>query len=175
MTDVRDTLLMLAAAELAEWRGLAARVPLVDVAAVLPVEDGPTGTDLLGEDRRPVAWSSVESEVYEGGLRVWHEDGLALLLEGRDPVDSTGEPMQAPDLGEAEALLDSVLGRVFLPGGERVFAARGLALRVNPENGLLLGVLGFAPTTVEDYRVRLRPELPPQRLLPDPASHGSAA
>lgn len=175
MTDARDTLRLLMAADLADWRGLPAGLPLAEVGAILPVEEGPIGTDVLGEDKRPVAWSAVESDVYEGGLRLWHEHGLALLLEGRDPVDPTGKPLRAPELGEPELALDTVLGRLHLPGGERVFAARGLALRVNPENGLLLGVLAFAPTTVEDYRARLRPDLPAQRLLPIPPSHGSAA
>ena len=175
MTDAMHVVRLLATADLADWRGLPPGLPLAEIGTVLRLEDGPTGRGLLGEDRRPAEWASAESDVYEGGLRVWHDDGLVVLLEGRDPVDPSGEPLRALELGDPEEVLDSVLGRLFLPGGERVFASRGLALRVNPENGLLLGVLGFAPTTVEEYRARLRPELPPQRLLPDPASHGSAA
>jgi hypothetical protein len=34
--------------------------------------------------------------------------------------------------------------------------------------------VGFAPTSASDYRSRLRPEVEPRRLLPDPAAHGSA-
>ena len=74
-------------------------------------------------------------------------------------------PLSAPELGEPEAVLDSVLARVRLPGGERVYAQRGLALRVNPENRLLLAMLGFAPTDAADYAARIRPELSKQRLL----------
>ena len=97
-----------------------------------------------------------------------------LLLEGRDPFDDAGEPLAAPDAGEPEAVLDTVLGRLRLPAGELVYASRGLALRVNPANGVLLGVLGFVPTTADAYRERLRPELPPKRLLAATLSQGSA-
>jgi len=162
---VRDALRAFAAADARAWPGMPAGLALGDVAAVLPLAEDVWGEGVLGEERRRAAWVGAESSVYEGGVRVWHESELVLVLEGRDPVDADGEPLVAPDVGRPDALLDTVLGRLVLPGGERVYAARGLALRVNPENCLLLGVLAFAPTTPEDYSARLRPELPPQRLL----------
>lgn len=162
-----------AAADVAAWQGLTAGLALADVGDVLELSDV-TGRDVLGGERREVAWVAASSEVYRGGLRVWHEAGVVVLLEGRDPFDAAGEPLAAAHLGEPETVLDTVLGRLRLPGGELVYASRGLALRVNPENGVLLGALGFAPTSSDDYRERLRPDLPPRRLLPDSASHGSA-
>jgi hypothetical protein len=162
-----------AAADVAGWQGLPDAIVLADVGGVLPLEGGATGTGFLGAERRSAGWIGAESETYEGGLLIWHDEGRVLLLEGRDPVGVDGAPLAAPDLGEPEAALDTVLGRLRLDGGELVYAARGLALRVNPENGLLLGVLGFVPASAEEYRTRLRPELPPRQLLPDPASHGS--
>lgn len=159
--------------DVAAWHGLPAGLALSDVGDVLELS-GVTGRDLLGEERRKVAWVAAPSAVYRGGLRVWHEAGVVVLLEGRDPF-AAGEPLAAPDLGAPEAVLDTVLGRLRLPGGELVYASRGLALRVNPQNGVLLGVLGFAPTSSDEYRERLRPDLPPRRLLPDPAPYGSSA
>jgi hypothetical protein len=96
---------------------------------------------------------------------VWHEGGRVLLLEGRDPIDAEGAPLAAPELGQPEATLDTTLGRLWLENGERVFPGRGLALRVNPANELLLGVIGFAPTTLSEYEQRLRPVVRPERLL----------
>lgn len=169
-----ESLQAFAAADVAAWHGLAAGLAPADVGEVLELS-AVTGRDLLGEERREVTWVAASSDVYRGGLRVWHEAGVVVLLEGRDPFDAAGEPLAAADLGEPEAVLDTVLGRLRLPGGELVYASRGLALRVNPENGVLLGALGFAPTSSDEYRRRLRPDLPPRRLLPDPAPHGSAA
>ena len=163
-----------AAVEVADWRGLPAPMSLVDARSVLRLDDGASGAGVLGSERHRAEWSSAESAIYEGGLLVWHASGSVLVLEGRDPVDDAGRPLVAPDLGEPEALLDATLGRLLLPGGERVYASRGLALRVNPENGLLLGVLGFAPVAPGEYEARLRPELPPRRLLPVPAALRSA-
>ena len=169
---MRAELRCFAAADAACWPGLPAGLALEDVAAVLPLAEDVRGEGVLGQERRPAAWVGAESSTYEGGVRVWHEGGRVLVLEGRDPVDEDGAPLAAPDLGRPEARLDTVLGPLVLPGGERVYAARGLALRVNPENGLLLGVLAFAPTTAQDYRARLRPELQPMRLLAELAVAG---
>ena len=166
MNAAHDALRWFAAAELGEWRGLPEGLSLADVGVVLPLEEGATGNGYLGEERRPARWISARSEVYRGGLRIWHVDGAVLVVEGRDPFDDAGTPLAAPDIGEPEAMLDTVLGRLTLAGGEHVHAALGLGLRVNPENGLLLGVVGFAPVPVDDYRARLRPELSPSRLLP---------
>ena len=165
MSALRDSLRAFAAADPSAWRGLPDGLELGDVAAVLGLDRELGGEGIVGAERRPAAWVSGESEVYEGGLRVWHEAGRVLVLEGRDPIDAGGNPLSAPELGEPEAVLDSVLARVRLPGGERVYAQRGLALRVNPENRLLLAVLGFAPTDAADYAARIRPELSKQRLL----------
>lgn len=170
---VDDMLRRFAAADVEGWQGLPAGLALADVGVVLPLEGGATGSGFLGEDRRPARSISAASRVYQGGLRVWHNESGVIVLEGRDPFDDTGSPLAAPDFGEPEAALDTVLGRLTLSGGEHVHAARGLALRVNPANGLLLGVLAFAPTTGDDYRARLRPELLPTRLLPNPSSEGS--
>jgi hypothetical protein len=127
----------------------------------------------IGDPARVQWWFGLDSMVYEGGLRVWvDEAGDVLLVEGDDPIDDAGEPLAAPDLGAPDAEFDTVLDTLVLDGGERVFAERGLSLRVNPDNGLLLGVRGFVPTSVEDFRARLRPVLEPRRRFT--ASGGGA-
>lgn len=162
---MRDALLAFAAADVARWPGLPDGLTLDDAAATLPLDESVRGEGLLGAERNAAAWVAAESDVYEGGVRVWHDGGRVLVLEGRDPVDAGGAPLEAPEPGEPDALLDTVLGRLRLPGGERVYASRGLALRTNPGNGLLLGVLAFSPGTAAEYEARLRPELERQRLL----------
>jgi hypothetical protein len=157
-------------ADLAAFDGLPADLTLDQLATVLPVDREVVGRGFLGRERRYASWAGAESRGYSGGVRVWHEDGRVLVLEGRDPVDAA-----APDLGEPDALLDAMLGRVRLAGGERVYARRGLALRVNPENGLLLGALAFAPTDAEAYAERLRPDVPPLEFMPERPTERSAA
>jgi hypothetical protein len=170
VTAVLDALRAFAVADLTDWCGVPGDLGVAYAGAVFPLDEAPTGEGFLGEERRPASWLSAESATYEGGLRVWHEDGRVLLLEGRDPVDAEGRPLVAPKLGQPEAALDTVLGGLTLPGGERIYATRGLTVRVNPEDGLL-GVLGYGLTTADFYRARRRPDLPPVRPAP-PAAGG---
>ena len=156
----------LAGGELDGWTGLPGGLVLADVGAVMQLGHGASGNGVLGDEQREAQWVAAQSERYQGGVRVWHDGGHVLVIEARDPAEA-GHLPAAPDLGEPEATFDTTLGMLVLEGGELVYASRGLALRVNPGNGILLGALAFAPTTVEDYRARLRPDLPPPTPLPD--------
>lgn len=152
------------AADFASWSGLPERLTLGELEGVVLAPDV-SGAGRLGADRYEARWVAAESRVYESGLRVWTGGDEVLLIQGDHPVDAAGAPAVAPDLGEPELTGDTLLGDITLRGGELVYAARGLTLHVNPGNGLLLGALGFAPTTPELYVARLRPEVPPLRTL----------
>lgn len=165
MTDPRAVEAFAAAdlLALAALGGLPAAVAPADLP--FAVDPGATGRGVLGAGTRH-AWVAAESGVYEGGARAWlDDDGAVVLLEGEDPVDGAGEPLLLPDLGEPEVLLEAVLDRLVLDGGERAYPSRGLVVRVNPANAVVLGVLVFAPTTPEDYLARLRPRQEVRRLL----------
>lgn len=108
---------------------------------------------------------SLPTHAFRSGLFAWQRDGQVLALEGCLPGDSDGNPLLAPELPEPDAAYPFALGSGWLADAERVFAGRGLAVRVNPENGLLLGLVGFAPTTAADYTHRLRPVQTPTRFL----------
>jgi hypothetical protein len=157
-------------ADLTAFEGLADGLTLDELAEVLPVDRDVAGRGLLGSSRRYARWAGAESQAFSGGIRVWHDGERVLVLEGRDPVGAA-----APDLGEPDVALDWALGRLSLPGGELVYAGRGLALRLNPENGVLLAALAFAPTTADGYEERLRPDVPRQQALSERAPEGSVA
>jgi hypothetical protein len=174
VSAVLDTLRAFAVADLTDWCGVPGDLGVAYVGAALPLDEALTGEGFLGEERRPASWLRAESATYRGGLRVWHENGRVLLIEGRDPVDEDGEPVVVPDLGEPEVALDAAVGRLLVTGGERVYALRGLAVRVHPENGALLCAMGFAIATADFYRAQRRPDPEPERLLPIPDT-GDAA
>lgn len=112
----------------------------------------------LGEPRRPARCVALPGGCFAGGLRCWiDDDGRVLVVEGTRPRTADGIRIDPPDLGEPAERLPATLGSLTLEGGELVYPDRGLAVRVNPENGILLGLLGFAPTTAEDWSGRLRP------------------
>jgi len=157
-------------AEFAAFEGLPDGLTVDELEELLPVDRVVVGRGLLGSSRRYASWAGAESQTFSGGIRVWHDGGRVLVLEGLDPVDTA-----APDLGEPDAALDWALGHLPLPGGELVYAGRGLALRLNPENGVLLAALAFAPTTADEYEAGLRPDVPRQQAPPERAPEGRAA
>lgn len=156
-------------ADLSEWTGLPELTPGDAVAAfgVDPAQ-APVNRDARGEPARPGGWVALGTRRYARGARLWlNAERQVVLVQGVWPRGDDDEPLAAPDLGPAEALLDAELGGLVLRDGERVHASRGLALRVDPVTGDLLEVLAFAPTSVADYRTRLRPALPVDEPLLD--------
>lgn len=164
-TTLHDAVRAFAAADVRAWTGLPAGVRLVDLRGLLDLDETdvrPGGTSESGETG---AYVAAATEVYAGGLRVWVQDGDVVALEGVDPVAAGGEPVAPPTLGRPDLALDTHVGPVRIPGGEQVHAATGLAVRLNPETGALLGLVGFTPTDAETYRTRVRPRPQPTRPL----------
>ena len=175
MTDLATAIEAFLRADVRAWRGLPP-VTVGDLTDLLGLTADDAFPGDAGDPPTQRVSLAADSGVYAGGLRVWldpdHTDRV-VLLEGTEPMDADEEFWTAPDLGEPEALLEVALGPFWFTGGEQVHADRGLAVRVNPDNGLLLGVLGFAPTTAADYRSRLRPVTEPRRPLQRQTARGS--
>lgn len=173
---VEDVLKAFAAADLDGWSGLPV-LTLDLVAAHLPVATDVSGRGRLGADRRPAAWVAIDSRRFELGLRAWtDETDRVLLLEGRHPVSDGNQPVSVPDLGDPDRTLPVRLGRLTLDEAEWVYASRGLAVQVNPDNGLLLGLVAFEPTTPTTYVSTLRPQhaAAPRPTVPTHQSGGHA-
>ena len=169
MSDLRTAVAAFAEADLRTWTGLPAEVTLAALEELLAFDRTDLRRGDAGDPSRTRLWVPAMSRTYVGGLRLWlGDDGeQVVLLEGVNPLDTSGESMRPPALGEAEAVLGAVLGPFHVPDGEFVHASRGLALQVYPDTGALVGVLAFAPTTVEDYRSRLQPHREPTRPFPE--------
>jgi hypothetical protein len=85
-------------------------------------------------------------------------DGRALAFDGMNPdLAEGGWAALSADLGPPDATLDWVHGTIAMPGGERVYVKRGIAVFVNPSNHAVVYVMLFVPTTVDAYRKQLRP------------------
>lgn len=146
------------------WDGLAPGTSLADIAAVCDVDQGWRGSGVLGEERRPAEWVNAELDGYDEAVRVWLEGDTVLLMDVESPPIA-GEPAALlAQLGPPQATLDSYLGTFLLRGSEQVWPRRGLTLYVNPENGLLLRLAVYAPTTLAAYRRSLRLDLEMRRL-----------
>lgn len=168
MNALRDAVTAFDSADAESFAGLPAEVRLADLAEIVALDAEHPGRGDTGNPSRGRLWVRAESATYRGGLRLWLDDDgeRVVLLEGINPVDAGGEPLHPPDLGEPEGRLDAALGPFRVEEAESVHASRGLALQVYPGTGALVGVLGFAPTTFEDYRTRLQPHREPSRPFP---------
>ena len=150
---IRELTAFIEHADVSRWRGLPA-VVLAD----LGLQGAPRERGERGDPPVSSQWCAAAQGCFEEGVRWWlGSSGAIEVVEGSLPASPRGDPVVAPVLGEPAVRLDTMLDVLVLAGGELVYPERGLAVRVNPENGLLLGLVGFAPTTVADYVRRLRP------------------
>ena len=156
----------LATAAVQRWAGLPA-ISADDALAELGLAYDPALAQwsLRGEPPTEARWIGAPSRRFAGGLRLWlADDDTVELVEAMRPLADDGSAIAAPDLGSAEAAIDLDIDGTVLARGELVYAARGLAVRCDPKNRALLGLLGFAPTSLDDYLARLRPA--PERVRP---------
>jgi hypothetical protein len=154
---VAAALAAFAEGDIADWEGLPPNLLVADLAEVATLDPADVRVGDTGDPARAGRWVPVATEHFAGGLRAWVDGDHVVALEGIHPLDGDGEFEPAPDLGRPDVALETTIGPLVLEGGERVYGARGLALRVNPANGLLLGIVGFTPTTADDYRTHVRP------------------
>lgn len=141
------------------WRGLppgCAPERLFDVAF-----DETWGVRRLGADRDTARMRLLELGGYYRPLASVR-DGTVVMFDGTNPELDGGWSALAADLGTPEATHDFVYGTVTMPGGERIHAARGITIFLNPENQMVLHIAVYSATTVDDYTRRLRPSLEKQ-------------
>ncbi len=136
------------------WRGLPADCT---PKAVLGIElDDTWGVMSLGSSFERARSHLVELPGY-GRALAYARDGSLVLFDAMAPQLDGSWPALSADLGAPDATFDWTFGTVPMPGGEHVYASRGLTVFLNPENQVVAYVSVYAPTTVEIYARRLRP------------------
>lgn len=138
----------LARVDLAGWRGLPAGLSCAPVA-----DDEAPAEALLGDDAQPADMVYLPDPSPGAAARAWLRDDVVVLIDVARTHDAA--PVSVPDaLGEPDARLDIAYGLVTVPGGEWLYASRGLSLVV--QSGLVRHVMGFAPCGVAAYVRALR-------------------
>lgn len=142
---------------LEHWKGL-------DVDCALPAvseawsyaDDGWRGSRYVGEEPRALAWVSATGGGFPDSVRVWLDGPRVVMLETQVLGKASDLKALVAKLGPPAATLDAFF-EVKMEKSEWVYPDRGLTLFVNPENHILLRAVGYAPTTLENYRRHLRP------------------
>lgn len=144
------------------WRGLPSGC---SPAALFGVAlDASWGELPLGPHSAPARSRLLEISGYYRPL-AYVRDGVVVMFDGMNPALEGGWAALSNDLGPPEARLDWIHGPVNMPGGEQVYARRGITVLLNPDNQFVVHVSVYVPTSVDDYvrRLRLSRE---KRLLP---------
>jgi len=154
---------MIAHRELAGWDGLPAGLAPRELFAELPADQA-WGRRPLGEDFAHADFAVLDiAGYYRPTVSV--RDGEVVLFDAMNPELPDGLGPISAALGEPAAMLDYDHGTLPVPQGEWPYPARGITLFVNTTAETVLHLALFAPTTLDDYRRRLRPHLG-KRLRP---------
>lgn len=146
------------------WHGLPAGCEVSHVGKVLTVpDDGWRGSGYLGDIHRELSWLSASGGGFPDSVRVWLDGAHVVLME--TPIRGKPADFRAAvaKLGPPAAKLDSYFN-VKMEKSEWVYPDRGLTLFVDPDDQIPLRIAVYAPTTLDDYRQRVRP-------IPRPRSH----
>jgi hypothetical protein len=149
--EVREAI---GARRFADWRGLPPGCTAEELFGV-PL-DSSWGALPLGDGREQARSRLLELPGYYRPL-AYARDGVVVAFDAMNPQLDGDPSALAESLGPPDATLDWIFGTVSMPGGEKVYAARGITLSLNPETQGVVYVTVYAPTTVESYLKRLRP------------------
>lgn len=154
---------------IAEWRGIDPECRIDDLRETFPIDDDWGGVGYLGEeewDAEYVGITAEESGEESGNdVRLWHdEEGRLLLVEIIDPRRFPTVDALLDTLGHPDTRLDATVGLRRGRQNEWVYPERGLTLYVTSDTEHVERVLGFVPTSVEEYTLNLRPNLEGRRL-----------
>jgi hypothetical protein len=155
--------------DLPEWvslGGLPEGVPLEAVAANLGADPTVFVRWFLGDPPRETFWCPATVKGYDGRVKIWFRGGAVVKLEGEWPELS---PDAIEALGTPDLRLDYQWDTMMVPGGEQVWASRGLAVRLNSSGNLAVGLSAFSATTPAGYRESLQGN-DDYRESPDPGA-----
>ena len=152
--DCRAAFDAFAGGDFRHWQGLPTGCELATIADGDTLRRQGEGTGLLG--RGHASYRLIAVEHYAEPIRVWHADGTILLMEVRYPVIVPDLRDLLESLGKPDALLDSHFSGIVMEKSEWVYVSKGLSLFINPDNSLLLRLVGYCPTSVDDYHLKLR-------------------
>jgi hypothetical protein len=140
----------------AQWIGLG-RISEAEIAKAYPLMEGEAGA-VRGQERRHYRVRTLAWPGFDHTFSLFFGDGRLVILEidywSFDEVECA-RTLEA--LGPPPHRLDGVFRMSRIGRGEWVYPARGLALCVIPETGLIARWTAFVATTLGDYRKRVRP------------------
>lgn len=168
MTDVRERckgqLARFVRRELAGWTGLPAECTEREIDSWLHFREG-EAVARFGSQAVEYRVRVVGAAAYSEPVRFFfRHQTLAFARTGMFSFDAAECGRLLGDLGDPEDRLDLFFDVGVVAGGEWVYGARGLAIGVIADTGLIATITVFPPTTVAAYRRLIRNARPPREF-----------
>jgi hypothetical protein len=138
--------------QLVSLGGLPQSPPLSRITAALGADPGVFVRWFLGDPPIETFWCPAMVDGFSR-VKIWFRADTVVKLEGEYPEI---EPAAADPIGAPELQLDYPLDIAAAPGGERVWASRGLAMKLSMSGTVVVALTVFAPTTPAGYRRSIR-------------------
>jgi hypothetical protein len=147
--------------DLTTWTGLPATCTLAALSG-LEVGDDETQT-VLGEAAEPAVYRRARASSYSEAITLWLRDGKIVRISVRLP-ELPDPPGLLHALGAPDAKLDawSAITPTLVREAEWVYPRRGIALVLSSDKRNVLELVTYAPTSIDEYRKRLRFSEPPR-------------
>jgi hypothetical protein len=152
-----------AARDFTNWTGLPESCSLADVSQQFRLLDDGVGLVRLGDTKREFRMFAVPG--YEHPVRIWSDGQKVLMLDVEYPSFVLETPALLKELGDPETKLDYDWGTTRLENSEWVYADRGLALFLAPDNSRAFHLAVFSRTTMQGYKENFQLHLG-KRLFP---------
>jgi len=156
MTAQSDPLRAFAARDLARLATLGGLPPVTapaDAAAALGGDPEQYGRHFLGHPPQETFWSPATVDGFDGPVKIWFRDGRVVKIEGEWPGLSHDD---VAALGPPEAELDYRRDVAVVTGGEKVWAASGVAVKLNRSGRQVIALSVFPATTVDGFTAGVR-------------------
>jgi hypothetical protein len=138
----------------ADWSGLPRDCAISQLAAASRSGMPGVGSGRIG--KRAAEFRTFKIDGFPHAVRAWFEGDTLLMLDAEYPDPSGTLAAEIEKLGEPEARLDSWWDVLNLKRAEWVYASRGLAAFINPDNRTVLRLLAFPPASLADYERNFR-------------------
>ena len=149
MPSCESVLQAFGARQFADWNGLPRDCKMSQLATAFPTQMAGESSGRIG--RRSAQYRMLDVDGYPHAVRAWFAAGTLLMLDSEYPDPSNTLGVEIESLGEPEARLDCWWDVLSLKGAEWVYASRGLAALINPDNRIVLRLLVFPPASLSEY------------------------
>ncbi|MBW4612992.1 MAG: hypothetical protein KME21_06855 [Desmonostoc vinosum HA7617-LM4] len=163
----QEALTLFANKDFSKWQGIPSQCQTNDVFSLYKPINEESVTGKLGSEYTPTFYKACRVENYDEPVKVWFKENAIVKIEVKYPQLSA-QQYQAivKALGEPTEKLDYYFSNFLISQGNWVYAEQGISLFLNTDGTNLIKLSVYYPTSMDDYKKRIRPPFSPAREFP---------